>query len=247
MSERIRLTVRYDGTDFSGSQAQPGRRTVESTLKAELNSIYAADVKLVFASRTDSGVHADGNVCAFDAPREHPPASALKAMLNARLPVDLRVREAVVSDTGFHPRFDATSRLYLYRVYLGKDLPVDRARYCASYGKPVDSELLDAALAAIRGTHQFHCFSASGFEPAQSCCTVLEAEAELTGSELVIRLRANRFLRHMVCRLAAALLAVADGSLKLASLKAAIDGKMDFQLRPAPARGLTLSSVEYQK
>src|SRR5512138_2978006 len=107
--QRIRMTVRYDGTDFAGSQVQPGRRTVAGTLKTELESYLQQEMHLEFASRTDSGVHAEGNVCAFNA--ELPlPVARLPLVLNNRLPGDLRVGAAQLVAATFRPRFDATGR-----------------------------------------------------------------------------------------------------------------------------------------
>src|SRR5688500_7666169 len=118
MPQRIRLTVRYDGTDFAGSQAQPGKRTVAGTLKAGLESLLQQPLKLDFASRTDSEVHADGNVCAFNA--ELPFAVAkLPQLVERYLPADLVVYEATEVDPRFHPRFDAVSRSYAYRIWAG--------------------------------------------------------------------------------------------------------------------------------
>jgi tRNA pseudouridine38-40 synthase len=245
MGGRIRLTVRYDGTDFAGSQAQPGLRTVEGTLKSELELLYRAPVKLLFASRTDTGVHADGNTAAFDAPDAVPPVDRLAVILNSRLPGDLRVRDAAPAADSFHPRFDAASRTYVYRVYLNDDIPVDRARYCAVHRRPLDVVLLGRALSLVCGSHSFHRFSASGFPPEQSICTVVEASHASSNDEVSITLRANRFLRHMVCRLVAGLIAVADGRMQLGGLQDCIEGRIGFQLKRAPAKGLTLRSVEY--
>jgi tRNA pseudouridine38-40 synthase len=243
---RIRLTVRYDGTAFAGSQRQPGRRTVAGTLTDELESLLGQPVRLVFASRTDSGVHADGNVCAFDAQPVFPVAR-LAAILNRRLPEDLRVREASEAEARFHPRFDAMGREYVYRVYRSADVPVDRLRYVAPYSGPWDAAAVAQGLKLLAGEQRFAAFSRFAPDKHEAVCTLQPVIAEERGPEISWRFAADRFLWNMVCRLAGALLGLAEGQVSLRQIEAALAGTRDFKLKPAPAKGLTLVAVRYER
>jgi tRNA pseudouridine38-40 synthase len=244
MAQRIRMAVRYDGTGFAGSQVQPGKRTVAGTLKAGLESLLQHPVKLDFASRTDAGVHADCNVCAFNA--ELPFAAGKLPQLLARsLPLDLAAYSAEETDQSWHPRFDAKRRSYVYRVWNGQFPPVDRMRYVAVVSQDWKLRPMQTASRHLRGTHDFSAFSASGFAPADSHCTIYRATVDVIGSEVILRFTANRFLRHMVVRLVGSLAKVGSGEETPAAFDAMLNSGKRFQFRPAPAKGLTLADVEY--
>jgi len=244
MAQRIRLTVRYDGTDFAGSQLQPGKRTVAGTLKAGLESLLKQPVKLDFASRTDSGVHADCNVCAFNVDLPYA-AAKLPQMLSRYLPGDLVVYEASEVDNRWHPRFDAKRRSYFYRCWDGGLPPVDRMRYVAALPQTWKLRPMQTVLRSLQGTHDFTAFSASRFAPEDSRCTFHAASVEVRGSEVIFHFTANRFLRHMVVRLVGALAKVGSGEQTPAAFAAMLSSGERFQFRPAPAQGLTLVDVEY--
>ncbi|MDQ3024347.1 MAG: tRNA pseudouridine synthase A [bacterium] len=245
MGQRIRLTVRYDGTDFAGSQVQPGKRTVAGTLKAGLESLLGEPVKLDFASRTDAGVHADGNVCAFNA--DLPFASQkLPQLVSRYLPHDVVVRDADEVAADFHPRFDALSRMYVYRCSTLALPPVDRMRYVGEFPQEWRRQPLIKALTGLKGRHDFSSFSASGLEPQDSECEIHHAAEDLSESEMVFSLSANRFLRHMVVRLIGALAKVGSGEESPEAFLAMLHSGKRFQFRPAPAKGLTLVAVEYK-
>jgi tRNA pseudouridine38-40 synthase len=238
------LTVRYDGTDFAGSQVQPGKRTVAGTLKAGLESALGQEIKLDFASRTDSGVHADGNVCAFSA--ELPFAvEKLPYIVLRHLPDDLVVWEAQEVEPGFHPRFDAVSRTYVYRVCHAQYPQVDRMRYVSVMQQPWKQTAVRKALKSLKGRHDFSAFSASGFPPEDSACEMQEATVFDAGAELCFSFTANRFLRHMVVRLVGALAKVGSGEQSPEAFTAMLETGKRFQFRPAPAKGLTLVAVKY--
>jgi tRNA pseudouridine38-40 synthase len=244
MPTRIKLLVRYDGTAFAGSQVQPGKRTVAGTLKAGLESLLDQPVKLDFASRTDSGVHADCNVCAFNAALPFG-AGKLPMLLSRCLPDDLVVYEAAEVDSSWHPRFDARARSYAYRVWTEQFPPVDRMRYVAALPQEWKRRPLQAAIRSLKGTHDFSAFSASGFTPQDSQCSVREARVEFAGKEVSFHFTANRFLRHMVVRLVGALAKVGAGDETPEAFAAMLISGERFQFRPAPAKGLTLVEVEY--
>jgi tRNA pseudouridine38-40 synthase len=242
--QRIRFKVRYDGTEFAGSQVQPGQRTVEGTLKVGLESLLDQQVKLLMASRTDSGVHADGNVAAFDGEPPYP-VGKLPELLNRRLPGDVSIRDAEAAAAEFHPRFAARRRTYVYRIFRGGDIPVDRQRYCAAHDGDWNTAAVDDVLQGIRGVHDFSEFAQLDPDANGGDCNVLETRQMEQGAELAIEITANRFLRNMICRLAGAIILVAMGKISPRQVLSALDKRKDFRLQPAPARGLTLLRVDY--
>lgn len=241
---RIRMTVRYDGTAFAGSQIQPGKRTVAGTLTAGLESILKQELRLLFAGRTDSGVHAEGNVCACDAHFPFP-IEKLVGLANLRLPDDLRVRDACPALPDFHPRFDAKARVYEYTVFRGADVPVQRMRYVARHPGEWRATAVEQALAALTGRHAFHNFAEGSLKPQHAYCVLDQVQMREAGPEVVLRFRSNRFLRQMLRRIVGALLLVASGQISGQQFVSAIDGELDFQFKPAPPRGLVLFCVEY--
>ena len=243
-SKRIRLTVRYDGTEFAGSQIQPGQRTVAGTLKSGLESLLEHPVHLIFAGRTDAGVHANGNVACFDGELRFP-ASKLPQVLNARLPGDLLIVDAQEAALEFNPRFDAMYREYRYVVYRGENPPVDRMRYVWSYQgsweKGGVAELLDGLI----GKRAYHNFCAGSQTPEDCICELLDASFTESGPEIAFLYTGNRFLHGMIRRLTAAVMMVADGRLGSGVVLAALSGPITFKLKPAPPHGLTLERVVY--
>jgi tRNA pseudouridine38-40 synthase len=255
--KRIRLTMRYDGTDFAGSQIQPGKRTVAGTLKAGLESIIGREAAreprrivagnlglITFASRTDTGVHADGNVCAFDAELLFP-VERMAEVIAPKLPADLEIRDAVEVSADFNPRFAAIKRSYVYRVYRGTDVPVDRQRYVAMHNTSWDTNAVAEALALIEGEHCFLSFCKQRKEAGNGSCTIFRAAQVERGAEVEMWFESNRFLRNMICRIAAALIDVAKGKLTAGQIEHALRSEADFSSKPAPARGLTLVKIEF--
>lgn len=251
---RFALVVAYDGTDFEGSQGQtrPGARTVDGTLKAGLESLLGQAPRLLWASRTDSGVHAEGNVCVFDA--ELPmPLARLADLLNSGLPEDLRIRSARLVVAGFHPRFDAISRTYRY-LLCGEASDITRWRYWWEIDDGLHVKAMAEAAQLFLGRHGFAAFAAGSLDPENSICAMTELELnhgyphtsdnrDLRDTEMM--LTANRFLRHMVCRIVGALVAVGQGRLDQADILAALQQQKRLKFKPAPARGLTLVKVSY--
>lgn len=255
--KRIRLTVRYDGTDFAGSQIQPGKRTVAGTLKAGLESVMGGEAArgashatgsnlglITLASRTDTGVHADGNICAFDAELQFP-IERLPEVIAPRLPADLEVRGAVEVSADFNPRYAALRRSYVYRVYRGSDIPVDRRRYVAMHNTSWNTRAVSKALALIKGEHCFLSFCKQRKDAGDGNCTIYRAAQVERGAEVELWFEGNRFLRNMICRLAGALIDVAKGNLTSLQIEHALSSETDFSSKPAPPRGLTLVNIEF--
>jgi tRNA pseudouridine38-40 synthase len=213
-------------------------------LKVELENILKQDVHLLFASRTDAGVHADGNVCAFDA--ELPfPAKSLQAILNSRLGNDLDVREVRETAAEFHPRYGAVNRRYVYRIWNSSDVPVDRKRYCAQVDDELDEAPMLQFMDILPGLHSFASFCTGTRAPDKARCKISAASLIRRGDDWELWFGANRFLHNMVCRLAGALIAVGNGSMQVEELAAGLNERVVFRFKPAPAKGLTLREIAY--
>jgi tRNA pseudouridine38-40 synthase len=238
--------VEYDGTDFAGWAAQPGRRTVETTLVGALETILRQPVKLTVAGRTDAGVHASGQVVSFTAGTELSPSSiAYKA--TAVLPPDAALRRCVVVDEGFDARRDATSRSYEYRVVDDPiRSPLERWR-AVHVVKGPDLDLLRKTAPLVRGTHDFRAFTPSKSHHVRFVRAVEESWWEERGGLLVYRISANSFLYGMVRTLVGTMLEVGQGKRDLSEFAYLLEGGERSDAGPAaPARGLTLVGVGYE-
>jgi tRNA pseudouridine38-40 synthase len=248
-----RLTLAYDGTDFLGWQAQPGAgpgapaaRTVQGVLEAALGRLAGgARVAVAGAGRTDAGVHALGQVAAFDLPRDLEP-DGLRRALNALLPEDVRVLEAAVAPPGFHPRRSAVSKLYRYELDCGGVQLPQRRRLAGHSPVPLDEDAVRAAAALYLGRRDFASLASSGGSARTTVRTVLRSSAVLGGGTLVYETEADGFLRKMVRSMVGGLVAAGRGAASPADLARALEAR-DRRAwpAPAPARGLTLVAVRY--
>jgi tRNA pseudouridine38-40 synthase len=246
------LMVAYDGTRFHGFQRQAPERepTVQGVLEAAASHICGQRVRLVAAGRTDSGVHASGQVISFPAVGALTPAIWLRA-LNATLPADVAVRGAGTAADNFSARYCAVSRTYVYTI-LNDPLPspLDE-RYAYRYGHPLDAVAMDAGCRALVGTHDFRAFGHSPYDQRGSAAhhcvrTLYDASCRREGARLAIELRANAFLSGMARRIAGALLLLGAGRLTERQLHDILAcGAKAHPGASLPARGLCLTAVEY--
>jgi len=193
----VKLTLEYDGTGFFGWAAQPGLRTVESEVRAALDRLYPGWTRLAVAGRTDTGVHARGQVASFHAEGGLPAERAARA-LAARLPADVSVVSAEDAPPDFHARFSATGRSYRYRLWLrATPSPFERGR-SLSWPRPLDAERLAESASLLAGEHDFRAFTPTESEHRAFVRTVAEAAWKRDGDVLEFRVTADSFLRHMV-------------------------------------------------
>lgn len=238
--------VEYDGTDFVGWAAQPGRRTVEETLSNALSTVLRQSVKLTVAGRTDAGVHASGQVVSFGAETDLSPSS-ISYRATAVLPEDLALRRCVAVEEGFDARRDARSRSYEYRV-LNDPIRSPLGRWLTTYvARELDLGLLREAANLVRGVHDFQAFTPAKSHHVRFVRAVEESSWETRGGLLVYGITANSFLYGMVRALVGTMLEVGEGRRKLAELARLLDGGERSEAGPAaPARGLTLVGVGYE-
>jgi len=244
---RIRFTLHYDGRAFHGWQVQPDQRTVQGELEKVIARLTNRPATVVGSGRTDRGVHALGQVAAADVPTRWS-ASALRRAMNALLPDDVWVADAEPAEPRFHPRYDALTRSYVYRLGLAPeaDSPF-RAPFCWALARPVDLGAMEAAAARIVGDHSFKAFAKAGQEERGDRCTVTQARwGEWEGVGLEFHVSANRFLHHMVRYLVGTMVDVGLGQRPLSDLDALLANEPGQETSPpAPPEGLFLNSVTY--
>ena len=238
--------VEYDGTEFAGWAAQPGMRTVEGVLFEALRTVLRQPIRLRVAGRTDTGVHASGQVISFEAETElEPSAVAYKA--TAVLPEDLALRRCVAVEEGFDARKDALSRSYEYRIIndpVRSPLKRRRAIYVA---RDLDFDLLQNSAKLVRGTRNFRAFTPSRTYHVRFERIVTESFWERSADLLVFRVTADSFLYGMVRTLVGTMLEVADGRHEMASFERLLSGGERSEAGPALAsKGLTLVGVGYE-
>ncbi len=245
---RYQIILAYDGTHFLGSQRQADSRTVQGELEKALCKIGWDGQSVTLAGRTDTGTHASGQVAAFDLDWGHGLDHLHKA-LNTHLPHDIAVREVSVAADDFHPRFDATSRRYRYRLFCASVRDPLRERYAWRVW-PAVTDL--TPLAAIwPGTHDFAAFGTPPRKEGTTVRTVLSAEWQNRGDEWTFDIQADAFLYRMVRRLVYVQVAAGQGRLATETLRAALglEVRKEAQERIpaglAPASGLTLVEVRY--
>jgi tRNA pseudouridine38-40 synthase len=239
-ARRYRATVEYDGTDFAGFQVQPGARTVQGELEAALARLSGGIRQPVDgAGRTDAGVHASGQVVAFSydgplAPR------ALAEALNGNLPRDVAIRDLRPAPRGFHPRYAARYREYRYVIWNGPRSPL-RDRTSFRVRSPLDTAAMARAATTFEGRHDFSAFGGADPQPVR---TIHRIAIRRQGDEVTIDVRADAFLRGMVRRIVAALIAVGTGRIDAAAIPVALATRGPaLGGAAAPARGLCLRRV----
>lgn len=243
--ERYQVILAYDGTRFCGVQRQGSARTVQVEVEAALHRIGWQACSILIAGRTDSGVHASGQVIAFDLEWKHS-IEELKRALNAYLPDDVAVKAVMRAVPGFHPRFDARVRCYHYRLYCQMDRDPLRDRYNWQVWPPVDGKLLNQAAEVIIGTHDYAAFGTPPKRGGSTIRTVFAAEWRPEGPDSwLFEIQANAFLYRMVRRLVWAQVMVGQGRVSLADLRMGVESAQTQMPGLAAPQGLTLMWVWY--
>ena len=241
----IKLVLEYDGSEFSGWAAQPGLRTVEGELSRSLATVLGETVVLSVAGRTDTGVHAWGQVASFETAATVLPEQ-LARNLNGLLPHDVSVSAVDIVPSGFDARRDAVSRTYCYRVLARPaPSPFERGR-ALWWPHPLDGQSLHVCAAGLRGSHDFTAFTPTQSDHVRFERDVQTAEWRRAGSVLELWIEADTFMRHMVRVLAGTMLDVAAGRRTVGSFMRLLEGAPRSEAGPtAEAHGLYLASVRY--
>ncbi len=244
--KRIKLTIAYDGTNYCGWQIQPNGITIEEVLNKALTKMLGEEIIIIGASRTDSGVHAMGNVAVFDTETTIP-ADKIGVALNQRLPDDIVITKSEEVPLDFHPRYCNCSKTYEYHI-INTRIPIPTKRltnYFVSYVLDIDK--MRQAASYLVGEHDFVSFCNVRTDVENTVRTITELDILTNGNEITIRITGNGFLYNMVRIIVGTLIRVARGFYEPEKVKEILEAK-DRKAAgvTAPAHGLMLMEIKYK-
>lgn len=243
--KRVKMIVAYEGTNYCGFQIQPNAITIEEVLSTKLNELLNEPIKLIGASRTDSGVHALGNVAVFDTNTKIP-GDKIAFALNHILPEDIQIQGSCEVAPDFHPRFCNTIKTYEYKI-VNRTFPIPTLRNtCHFEHYPMDIKRMQEAAAYLVGEHDFKSFATAKQEVENTVRKIYSLTVEEVGDMIVFRVIGNGFLYNMVRIIAGTLMEIGKKGLDPLIIPSILEGCDRSLAGPtAPAKGLTLVNIEY--
>ena len=241
---RIKLTLEYDGTDFSGWQVQPDQRTVQGELQESLSNMMGSQIKVIGSGRTDAGVHAAEQVAHADVTRDIPAVNIMMG-LNSSLGKDVRVVNCEDTAQEFHAQRSATGKTYRYIILNGsRPTALDRNRVWY-IRQPLDLEAMSKGATHLIGEKDFAAFKSAGDETT-TVRNLRKVDIKVEGEHILLLFEANGFLKHMVRNLTGALVEVGQGKLVPDDIRRLLLGRSrENAPKKAPPQGLTLMQVTY--
>ncbi len=240
---RYKITIQYDGTNYFGWQMQSQERTIQSEIETALLPLNDNKrVKVIGAGRTDTGVHAFGQVAHFDLDTNLKTVQ-LKKALNARLLDDIRIIDVEQVSADFHARFSAKRRYYRYQCYLGENILFKNQSW---FVNEIDNAILDIFAKKIVGTHDFLSFSKLNKQLKNTVCIIYESKWFKSENMLIFNVCGNRFLHHMVRYLVGTMVAGAQGKISLDYFEDLLNNpQKNVKIFKAPPEGLILIGIDY--
>lgn len=244
--KRVMLTIAYDGTNYCGWQIQINGITVEEVLNQCLSALTGERIAVIGASRTDSGVHALGNVAVFDTESKIP-ADKFSFALNQRLPEDIRIQESKEVPCDFHPRYGNSVKTYQYRI-LNRRHPIPTMRLYTDFEfMPLNLEKMQEACRYLIGEHDFKSFCSLRTQVQTTVRTIYCLELQKEGDLITMTISGNGFLYNMVRIIAGTLIKIGLGVYPPSHMQEILEAKDRMMAGPkAPARGLTLLEIVYE-
>lgn len=239
------MLIQYDGSAYHGWQIQKGQETIQGILEQGLEALYGHRIPLVGSGRTDSGVHALGQVAHFDCADSSIPPFNMGKALNQKLPADVRILASCEVAPEFHSRFDARERSYEYRISAAPNVLRRDSEWLLRY--PVNRQLLDRLASSILGEHDFSSFCYAGTETINMICNIMDCHW-VTGlnDELIFQIKGSRFLHHMVRMLVGSMIEVGRGKWSIDRFEELLKNPdRQAHVITAPAHGLALVKVSY--
>ena len=242
---RIKLTVSYDGTNYCGWQIQPNGVTIEEVLNKAIRKLTGEEIAVIGASRTDSGVHALGNVAVFDT-ESRIPAERFSYALNQRLPRDIVIVKSEEVPVDWHPRYQDSLKTYEYHI-INTKIPIPTKRlYNCFVSFDLDVEKMQEGAKYLLGEHDFAAFCCIRTNAKTTVRTIYELSVERRGEEITIRVTGNGFLYNMVRIIAGVLIRVGRGFYEPEKVKELLEGaERTREAVTAPPQGLCLIEITY--
>jgi len=242
---RIKLVISYDGSNYCGWQVQPNGISIQSTLQKAVEDLVGGGIMLTGASRTDSGVHALGQVAVFDTDRNIP-AWQFAGAINQRLPKDIVIQESAEVSGEFHPRYCDSVKTYQYKI-LNRHRALPKERFYSYFvPRKVNLDDMKKAAAYICGTHDFHNFCSQRSNVQSTVRTIYSCDIDKENDFILLTVTGNGFLYNMVRIITGTLLNIGYGHKKSEHIKEMLEEKEREIAGPtAPAHGLTLVEIKY--
>ena len=238
------IKIAYDGTNYNGWQTGTDKIGIESVLNKKISKLTGEDIKIIGTSRTDSGVHSNGNIAVFDTESNINPDKFFYA-LNNELPDDISILSSKEVDKNFHARFSAKKKEYVYKIYTGKELPFyARTHYLVK--DKVDLKLLKEASKVFIGKHNFQNLTSKERDDKDFVRTIYSIKINKKKDEILISLTGNAFMRYMVRDIVAEMILVATKKQQLSDLRRLFSKPRHITNHKAPAEGLYLNKVFYE-
>lgn len=241
----IKLTIEFDGTNYSGWQMQVGVLTIQQLLQEAIGAVTGERIYVQGASRTDAGVHALAQVANFKTASKIRTDKLLPA-INAHLPEDIVVKRLEEVPEDFHSQFHARSKLYRYTILNSFIRPALSRGLCHVVGPPLDETRMAEAAQCLVGEHDFRAFTTEAWTKTNTVRTVTAVRVERVGETITVEVEANGFLYNMVRAIVGTLIEIGRGKMEVAEMKAILDSRDRKKAGPtAPAKGLCLVEVRH--
>lgn len=243
--KRVKLTIAYDGTNYCGWQIQNNAVTIQEEIEKACQNLFSREISLIGASRTDTGVHAKGQVAILDIDTTIP-TDRIAYALNSKLPSDIVILDSVEVSSDFHPRYNAVNKTYEYKIFNSKFLLPQLRLYSHFYYKKLDINKMKEAANNFVGEYDFKAFCSTGSSVKTTVREVYFCKVECHEEMINIQINGNGFLYNMVRIIVGTLIEVGTGKIKPKDIIEIIEsGERDKAGPTVPAKGLTLVEINY--